>query len=65
MVTSPEVYSEDDVITIVFDKGNSHEALLIRALRETIGNAYVGLEVLDEHCCCVHLRRGELRGVRR
>jgi hypothetical protein len=64
LTTSPEVYPEDDVITIVFDKGNLHEALLIRALRETIGNAYVGLEVLDEHCWCVHLRRGELREAR-
>lgn len=65
MITSPEVYPENDAITIVFDKEDSHEARLLSAFRDAFGNAYTMLEELDAHRCCLHLRRGGLREVRR
>ena len=65
MTTSPEVYPENDAITIVFDKLDSHEAGLISAFRNAFGNAYARLEDLDEHRCCLHSRRVGLREARR
>jgi hypothetical protein len=63
VITSPELYPENDAITIVFDKLDSHEAGLISAFRNAFGNAYAKLEDLDERRCCLHVRRGGLREV--
>jgi hypothetical protein len=65
VITSLEVYPENDTLTIVFDTEDSHEARLLSAFRDAFGNAYARLEELDEHRCCLHLRRGGLREVRR
>ena len=65
MITSPEVYPENDAITIVFNKKELHEARLLSAFREAFGSAYAVAEDLDASRCCLHLRRGELREVRR
>lgn len=65
MITSPELYPENDAITIVFDKGDSREARLLSAFRDAFGDTYTMLEDLDAHHCCLHLRRGGLREVRR
>jgi hypothetical protein len=65
MITSPKVYPENDTITIVFDKEDSHEAWLISAFRDAFGEAYTMLEALDAHRCCLHLRRGGLLEIRR
>jgi hypothetical protein len=65
MITSPEVYPENDTITILFNKEDSHEARLLRAFRDSFGNAYAVPEDLDAQRCCLHLQRGGLREVRR
>ena len=65
MITSPEVYPEYDVITTVFNREDSREARLLRAFRDAFGDAYAMLEDLNAHCCCLHLRCGGLREVRR
>ncbi len=65
MITSPEVYPENDAITIVFDKEDSHEARLLSAFQDAFGDTRARLEQLDAHHCCLHLRRGGLREVRR
>jgi hypothetical protein len=65
MITSPEVYPQNDAITIVFDTEVLHEAMLLRAFRDAFGNDYAKLEELDAHRRCLHLRRGGLREVRR
>ena len=65
MITSPELYPENHAITIVFDKEDSHEALLLSAFRDAFSDTYAMLEDLDAHPCCLHLRRGGLREVRR
>jgi hypothetical protein len=65
MITSPEVYPENDTITIVFDTEDSHEARLFSAFRDAFGNAFAVLEDLDAHRCCLHVRQGGLREVRR
>jgi hypothetical protein len=65
VITSPEVYPENTAITIVFDKEVSREAWLLSAFRDAFGDTYTTLEDLDAHHCCLHLRRGGLREVRR
>ena len=65
MTTSPEVYPENDAITIVFDQEDSREAGLVSVFRSAFGNAYARLEDLDEHRFCLHLRRGGLHEARR
>jgi hypothetical protein len=65
MITSPEVYRENHAITIVFNKEESRKARLLRAFRDAFSNAYAVLEDLDKHRCCLHVRRGGLRKVRR
>ena len=65
MITSPEVYPQNDTITILFNKEDSHEAWLLRAFREAFGNGYAVAEDLDASRCCLHLRPGGLREVRR
>jgi hypothetical protein len=65
MITSPEVYPDNDAITIVFNKEDSHEAWLLSTFRDAFDNAYTVLEELDAHYCCLHLRGGGLREVQR
>jgi hypothetical protein len=65
VITSPEVYPENDAITIVFDTEDSHEARLLSAFRDAFGNHYAILEDLDAHRRCLHIWRGGLREVRR
>ena len=65
MITSPEVYPENDAITILFNKEDSRAAWLLSAFRRSFGNAYARPEDLDANRCCLHLRRGGLREVRR
>jgi hypothetical protein len=65
MNTSPEVYAQNETISIVFDTENLHEARLLSAFQDAFGDAYAVLEDLDAHRCCLHLRRGGLREVRR
>lgn len=65
MITSPRVYSENDNKTIVFKKEDSGEARLHSVFRHAFGDAYARLEDLDAHRCCLHLRQGWLREVRR
>jgi hypothetical protein len=64
VITSPEVYPENDSKTIVIKKEDSREAWLLSAFRHAFGDAYTTLEDLDAHRCCLHLRRGGLREVR-
>jgi hypothetical protein len=64
MITSPEVYPQNESISIVFLKEDSLEARLLRAFRDAFGNDYAILEHLDAHYCCLHLRGGKLREVR-
>ena len=65
MITSPEVYPENDAITIVFDMEDSPEARLLSAFRDAFGDTCTMLENLDAHHCCLHSRRVGLREVRR
>ena len=65
MITPPRFYPENDSISIVFDKEDSHEARLLSALRDSFGDAYAIPEDLDAQRCCLHLRRGGLREVKR
>jgi hypothetical protein len=65
VITSPEVYPENDAITIVFVKEDSPEAGLISAFRDAFGDTCTMFENLDAHHCCLHLRRVGLREVRR
>jgi hypothetical protein len=65
MITSPEVYPQNESISIVFNKEDSLEARLLSGFRHAFGHAYAMLEDLDAHRCCLHLRRGGLREVRR
>jgi hypothetical protein len=65
VITSPEVYPENDAITMVFDTEDSHETRLLNPFRDAFGNAYTMLEGLDAHRCCLHLRGGGRREVRR
>jgi hypothetical protein len=65
VITSPEVYPENNTITIVFDTEGSHEARLLSAFRDAFGNDYALVEDLDAHRRCLHLRSGGLREVRR
>ena len=65
MTTSPEVYPVNDAITIVFDKEDSRAARPLSALRDTFGDTRTILEDREAHHCCLHLRRGGLREVRR
>jgi len=65
MITSPEVYPENDAITILFNKEDSHEAWLLSAFQHSFGNAYAVPEDFDAQRCCLHLRRGGLQEVKR
>jgi hypothetical protein len=65
MITSLEVYPQNDAITIVFNREQSREARSLKAFRDAFGDDYAVLEDLDAHRCCLHLRRGGLREVRR
>jgi hypothetical protein len=65
VITSPDVYPENDAITTVFDKEDSREAPLLGALRDAFGDTRTILDDRDAHHCCLHLRRGGLREVRR
>jgi len=65
MITSPEVYPQNESISIVFNKGDSLEARPLSSFRDAFGDAYAMLEDLDAHLCCLHLRRGGLREVLR
>jgi len=65
MITSPELYLENNTITIVFDTEDLHEARLLSAFRDVFGNDYAIPEDLDAHYCCLHLRGDGLQEVRR
>ena len=65
MITPPRFYPDNHSISIVFDKEDSYEARLLSAFRDSFGDAYAIPEDLEAQRCCLHLRRGGLREVRR
>ena len=65
MITSPGFYPDNDSISIVYDKEDFYEARLLRAFRDSFGDAYAVPEDLDVQRCCLHLRRGGLQEVKR